>query len=83
MKTALIILLAIWAGTMTKIHFNQKTPRMTQSAEIYNKIYAIALASHDGEWLERIYLSKDKAEQYVARYKDNHNYTIQEIKIEE
>lgn len=47
------------------------------------KVYLISTIKYDENFIERAYLSAEKANEYVEMYRDHHDYQIQEVTIHE
>jgi hypothetical protein len=47
------------------------------------KVYLVSTTKYDEEWIERVYLKPEKAQEYVNAYKGHHDYSIKEITVEE
>lgn len=53
------------------------------SSEVKLKVYLVTSTYDYQRIVHKIYLNKDKAKKYIEMFKENHNYSLEEMDINE
>lgn len=53
------------------------------SSEVKLKVYLVTSTYDYQRIVHKIYLNKDKAQKYIEMFKENHNYNLEEMDINE
>lgn len=76
--TSLIVLICAF---VISVAFFIYAPPLSKSSK--TKVYLVSTTKYDEEWIERVYLKPEKAQEYVDAYREHHDYSIKEIVVEE